>query len=275
MTAVGRRTFLTAASAGAVVGVGAGCGSRSAAPPRTGGRRFAGGSFRSAHLPGARVGWSIAYPPGERVGAALPVVIALHGRGGSHRTAFEVLRLAAVLDDVVSGGVPPFAVASVDGGDHGYWHRRVDGTDAGAMVVDELVPMLRRRNLDTGRLGLYGWSMGGYGALLLAGTRRLPVRAVAVASPALFSTAGHTPPGAFDNATDYLRNDVYSHPDRLDGVPLRIDCGRSDPFYAATRDFVDRLADRPAGGFGPGRHDPSYWRRVAPPELGFLGSHLP
>lgn len=274
MTGVGRRTLLTAASAGAVVGACAACGSRSATSARTDSSRFTSGSFRSTHLGRARVVWSIAYPPGERVGAALPVVIALHGRGATHATAFSTLHLDRVLADVVAAGVAPFAVASVDGGDHGYWHRRADGTDAGAMVVEEFVPMLRRRNLDTSRLGLYGWSMGGYGALLLAGTRRLPVRAVAVASPALFSTAGHTPPGAFDSAADYLRNDVYSRPGRLDGVPLRIDCGRSDPFYAATRDFVDRLGVRPAGGFGPGAHDPSYWRRVAPAELGFLGSRM-
>lgn len=272
MTTVRRRTFLAAAGAGAAALVAA-CDS-SSSPGHRAADRFVSGSFRSAHMRGARVGWSIAYPPGHSPGSALPVVVALHGRGGSHRTAFDVLHLDTVLDGVVGRhGVSPFAVASVDGGDHGYWHRRADGTDAGAMVAEELVPMLRERHLD-GPLGLYGWSMGGYGALLLAGTRRVRVRAAAVASPALFSTAGNTPPGAFDGAADYLRNDVYSHPGRLDAIPLRVDCGRSDPFYPATRDFVARLRDRPAGGFGPGHHDPAYWRGVAPAELAFLGSRL-
>jgi enterochelin esterase-like enzyme len=272
MTSLGRRTLLTAAGLAVV----AGCSpdplvaDRGGVPPE----RFASGWFRSTHMRGARVGWSIAYPPGERVGGALPVVVVLHARGASHRTAFDVLHLGAALDSVVGRGVPPFAVASVDGGDHGYWHGRADGSDAGAMVVDDFVPLLRSRKLDTDRLGLLGWSMGGYGALLLAGRHRLPVRTVAVASPALFTTAGNTPPGAFDNAADYVRNDVYSHPDRLAGLPLRVDCGRSDPFYLATRDFVSRLRPRPAGSFGVGGHDPAYWRRMAPAELAFVGRHL-
>jgi hypothetical protein len=100
------------------------------------------------------------------------------------------------------------------------------------------------------------------------------VRAVAVASPALFSAAGNTPPGAFDDAEDFLRNDVYGYPELLDDVPLRIDCGRSDPFYVATRDFVGRLTAPPAGGFGAGAHDADYWRSVAPAELRFLGRRL-
>jgi enterochelin esterase-like enzyme len=221
------------------------------------------------------VGWSIAYPPGHRAGDPLPVVVALHGRGASHTTTFDVLRLGGVLDRLAADrGVPPFALASVDGGDHGYWHRRADGTDAGAMVADEFVPLLAHRGLDTGRLGLYGWSMGGYGALLLAGRRAVPVRAVAVASPALFTASGDTPPGAFDGAADYRRNDVFGEPARLAGVPLRIDCGRSDPFYAATRAFVGRLRPRPRTSFGAGAHDATYWRKVAPAELAFLGDNL-
>jgi len=273
MTALSRRTLLTATGAAAAL---SGCGAGSTAADRAGvpPKRFASGHFVS-ELAGGSVGWSIAYPPGHRVGDRLPVVVSLHGRGASHTTTFDVLHLGAALDKVVTDRhVPPFALASVDGGDHGYWHRRADGSDAGAMVAEEFVPLLAGEGLETGRLGLYGWSMGGYGALLLAGRRAVPVRAVAVASPALFEASGDTPPGAFDNADDYRRNDVFGEPARLSGIPLRIDCGRSDPFYAATRAFVARLRPRPEASFGPGAHDPTYWRRVAPAELGFLGRHL-
>jgi dienelactone hydrolase len=232
------------------------------------------GSLTSTAMKGAAVGWTIAYPPGHGPDDRLPVVVTLHGRGATHATAFSTLHLDRVLAEVVAAGVPPFAVASVDGGDHGYWHRRADGTDPGAMVVDEFVPLLRDHGLDTGRLGLHGWSMGGYGALLLVGLGRIPVRAVAVASPALFSAAGVTPPGAFDDAEDFAAHDVFDHPEWLDGVPLRVDCGQSDPFFDATRAYVRRLARRPVSSFGPGRHDPAYWGKVAPAELRFLGSTL-
>lgn len=264
-----RRALLLGAT-GALVTA---CASGGADPRRSASRRVD-GTFSSPSMHGADVGWTIVYPRGHRPGARLPVVITLHGRSATHATAFATLHLDAVLDRVVAAGVRPFALASVDGGDHGYWHRRSDGTDSGAMVVDELVPLLRRHDLDAGRLALHGWSMGGYGALLLAGRDRLSVRAVAAASPALFTSAGATPQGAFDSAEDFARNDVLAHPEWLDGVPLRVDCGRSDPFWATARRFADELAERPAGAFGSGAHTASYWRSVAPAELAFLGRHL-
>ncbi|MGN6252621.1 MAG: alpha/beta hydrolase-fold protein [Marmoricola sp.] len=230
------------------------------------------GSFSSQHLPGPRVGWTVARPVGAR--RRLPVVVSLHGRGGDHRSTFDELRLGSVLQAVVAAGSPPFALASVDGGDHGYWHRRADGSDAGAMVADELVPLLARHGLDTSRVGLYGWSMGGYGALLLAGQRRVRARAVAVSSPALFTSAGATAAGAFDDAADFDRHDVYAHPAWLRGVPLMVACGRSDPFYDATRSFTARIRPSPRTSFGPGAHDAAYWRSVAPAQLRFLARHL-
>ena len=35
------------------------------------------------------------------------------------------------------------------------------------MVLTELLPMLATKGLDTSKVGFIGWSMGGYGALLL------------------------------------------------------------------------------------------------------------
>ncbi|MBV9098912.1 MAG: esterase, partial [Frankiaceae bacterium] len=69
---------------------------------------------------------------------------------------------------------------------HTYWHRRSDGDDPQLMLLTEFIPLLASRGLRTDRLGLAGWSMGGYGALLLA-ERIGPSRcaAVAVDSPAL------------------------------------------------------------------------------------------
>ena len=231
------------------------------------------GSFRSATMR-ADVGWTIAYPPGHGPGDRLPLAISLHGRRCDHRTSFSSLHLDRYLGQVVGAGTAPFVIASVDGGDHSYWHRRSDGTDASAMVREELLPLLAKRGLDTDRLGLFGWSMGGYGALLIAGEQELPVRAVAVSSPALFTSAGATAAGAFDGPGDFAANDVYAHPEWLRGVPLRMDCGLQDPFYAATKDLARRISPHPAGGFTQGGHHMKYWRQVAPAQLRFIGKLL-
>ena len=231
------------------------------------------GSLRSRHMKGT-VGWTIHRPPGSSADDRLPVVISLHGRGNSHRTSFTELHLGDVVDALVHDGSRPFAVASVDGGEHGYWHRRTDGSDSGAMVAHEFVPMLHRRGLDTTRLALFGWSMGGYGALLLTGKRLVRPRAVAASSPALFTSAGLTSAGSFDSAADFVRNDVYAHPEWERGTPTRIDIGDADPFVDATRDYTARMRPAPTGGVHPGGHDADFWRHWAPAQFAFLARHL-
>jgi S-formylglutathione hydrolase FrmB len=115
--------------------------------------------------------------------------------------------------------------------------------------------------------------MGGYGALLLA--LRVPdrVAAVAVDASALWRRAGDTAPGAFDDAQDFARNDVLGHAGRLRGLPLRVGCGRSDPFVAANRALVAALP-RAEHAFPPGGHDTGCWDLLRPGDLRFLGRHL-
>jgi S-formylglutathione hydrolase FrmB len=55
------------------------------------------------------------------------------------------------------------------------------------MLVNELIPMCRRRGL-TGPLAATGISMGGYGALLLAELHPQLVRVVSAISPAIWTT---------------------------------------------------------------------------------------
>ena len=190
----------------------------------------------------------------------------LHGRGNSHASAFDAgyLGLDRFLAAAVGQGATPFALASVDGGES-YWHAREDGDDAGAMVVDEFLPLLAAHGLDVRRLAFLGWSMGGYGALRLAGRLgRDRVVAATAMSPALWHRFEDTAPGAFDDATDYARSTVFGRQGTLDGIRVRIDCGQEDPFYAASQDYVRGFRARPAGGFQPGSHDVGYWRRMAP-----------
>jgi enterochelin esterase-like enzyme len=226
------------------------------------------GSFVSAARGGISTNWVIALPPGPT--AALRPVIALHGKSGNARTAIH-LGVEDGIAQLVKQGRPPFAVVSVDGGDT-YWHRRVSGQDSGAMVLGELLPMLTTMGLDTSRVGFLGWSMGGYGALLL-GARLGPQRTAGICavSPALFTTYTGSTPGAFDSYDDWRRHNVFGLP-ALASIPIRVDCGASDRFYPAARQFVDQLRTPPSGGFSPGGHDERYWRAQLPGELAWLGS---
>ncbi len=228
------------------------------------------GSFVSAARGGITTNWAIARPPGQT--APLRPVIALHGKGSDAATV-----MAGGVEDglaqAVATGIPPFAVVAVDGGG-GYWHKRADGDDAGAMVLDELIPMLAAQGLDTSRVGFLGWSMGGYGALLL-GARLGPARTAAICavSPALWTSSGAAAPGAFDGAEDYAANSVWGLP-ALGQIPIRIDIGNSDPFASATRQFIAQLPTPPAGGFSPGGHDAGFWSSQLPAEAAWLGPLL-
>jgi S-formylglutathione hydrolase FrmB len=228
------------------------------------------GSFVSAARGGVSTNWAIARPPGQT--APLRPVIALHGKG---QDAAGVMAggVEGGLGQAVAAGIPPFAVVAVDGGG-GYWHKRASGEDSGAMVLDELIPMLAEQGLDTARVGFLGWSMGGYGALLL-GARLGPARTAAICavSPALWTSSGAAAPGAFDGADDYAANSVWGLP-QLGQIPIRIDCGNSDPFYSATKQFIAQLPSPPSGGFSPGGHDGSFWSSQLPAEIAWLAPIL-
>lgn len=229
----------------------------------------------SSRARGRDVHWRLAYPPGARPGSALPVALVLHGRGGTADSAFDELALDGYLADTVRAGAPPFALASVDGGDHAYWHRRRGGDDPQAMLLEEFLPLLARRGLRTARVGVLGWSMGGYGALLLAETVG-PARIAAVAadSPALWQRAADAAAGAFDDAADFAAHDVFAARPRLAGVPVRVACGTRDPFCPAVRAFLPGVPDLAGADLSDGAHTDTFWRRTAPAQLRFLAGAL-
>ncbi|MBS9532489.1 alpha/beta hydrolase [Mycobacterium sp. M1] len=228
------------------------------------------GSFASAARGGAVTNWAIARPPGQ-TGALRPLIL-LHGKGSDAGTVMAG-GVEHGLAEAVDAGLPPFAAVAVDGGG-GYWHQRASGDDAGAMVTDELLPLLADQGLDTSRVAFLGWSMGGYGALLLGG--RLGARrtaAICAVSPALWLSPGATAPGAFDGASDFEANSVFGMP-ALASIPIRVDCGDSDPFYSATKAFIAQLPHPPAGGFSPGGHDGAYWSSQLPAEIAWIAPLL-
>jgi len=227
------------------------------------------GSFVSAARGGVKTNWVIAMPPGQT--KMLRPVIALHGKDGDANMILDC-SVEDALAQLVAQGKPPFAVVGVDGGPSSYWHRRSNGEDSGTMVIEELLPMLSSMGMDTSRVGFLGWSMGGYGALLL-GARLGPARTAGICaiSPALYMSYWGCAPGAFDGVDDWQRNTVFGLP-VLSSIPLRVDCGIGDRFFFSSSQFVNQLKKKPAGSFSPGGHDMDYWRAQLPGELAWMTS---
>jgi S-formylglutathione hydrolase FrmB len=152
-------------------------------------------------------------------------------------------------------------VLLLDGGHDSYWHDRADGR-WGSMVLREGIPAgLRRTHAQ--RVAIGGISMGGYGALLLGSRHRFC--AVGVQSPALWTAAGATAPGAFDDREDYERNDVYK---LKPPHPLWIDLGTSDPFHDAALVYARRAGV--TAHVWPGGHDAAFWDAHTPALLRFF-----
>jgi hypothetical protein len=186
------------------------------------------------------------------------LLVLLHGKGAGpsqflSQPFFDTLA-------ALRGDAPD--VLLLDGGDDSYWHDRKDGA-WGSMVLREAIPAGVKRTGDR-RIALGGISMGGYGALLL-GSRNRAYCAVGVQSPALWTSPDATAPGAFDDAQDYERNDVY----RLrPPQPLWIDLGASDPFHDATLAYARRAGVH--AHVSPGGHDAAFWDAHMPAFLRFF-----
>ena len=233
------------------------------------------GDFDTRFRPDTPTGWSLATPVvAGYEQAKMPVALFLHGTGSDNRFLFDDLGIQAVLQRYLVDGGTPFAIASVDGGDS-WWHPRTDGTDTESMLLEEFIPFLGRQGLDLDRFGLFGLSMGGFGALLLASQGKIPgLRAVAAMSPAVWSDYDDGLDGAFDSPEDFEANDVFALRPRLKGLPKRIDCGTGDPLLPSVKDYVAGLPGHVEGGYQPGGHEEAYWRLILPTLLSFLGRQL-
>jgi enterochelin esterase-like enzyme len=205
-----------------------------------------------------RIGWSLAIP--NRAPAA--VVVCLHGAFEDHRFAFADIHL----HDVVAEAKAPLVVASVDGGSRSYWHKRTNGLDPQAMLLDEFLPLVDEAVGAKLPKVLLGWSMGGYGAVLIAERHPEEFVGFCAASPGLWATYAEAKPAAFDGRADYDANNVFDHLDRVRHLKSRVDCGIWDPFIGESRRLAAALG-YPAGGFGPGYHDDAYWRSIAPGQI--------
>jgi pimeloyl-ACP methyl ester carboxylesterase len=246
-------------------------------PPPAYGVTYEKGTLPSRHL-AAPAAYDIAWPSGladadERVKAATPVLICLPGRGRSPGELLQGhLRFGDYTADAIEKrGVRPFVTAAVQASDT-YWHKREAGDDAMALLFDEFIPFVRQDLGLGGPMAIMGWSMGGYGALRAAELHPQQFCAVCGVSAALWRSYSDGVGDAFDSAADYAANDAFKNAGRLRDLPVRIDCGRQDPFYEADKAFAAALPEPPAGGFEPGGHNDDYWSRVAPAEIDWIAS---
>ncbi len=165
-------------------------------------------------------------------------------------------------------------MAAVDCGGS-YFHARRDDSDIGALIINDLLPVLRAQGLSPKPVRLLGWSMGGYGALWLAIRHGATVvGAVGGMSSALWTSSGASAPGAFDNREDFLAHDVFARASALAGMPVRLDCGASDPFIAANRAFAT-LVPHAVVTFDAGGHDDAYRRPPGIQRLEWFAQTLP
>lgn len=225
------------------------------------------GSFSTPHWPGRRVSWTVLRPETPRA-----LVVALHGMGGHAADWFAGHDLAQALRGT------GLAVAAVDGA-ASYWHARAvgpyAGSDTGAMVIEDFLPMLAARGLPTDRIGLLGSSMGGYGSLLLA-SRLGPSRVYGVATlaAALRTSPAGTYPERFDDPADYAAHDVFARTAVLARIPVFLACGDRDRFRPGNEAFARALPGATTL-FDAGDHAPSWFQPHLAPAVRFLAGHAP
>jgi S-formylglutathione hydrolase FrmB len=240
-----------------------------AAPVPTRGARIVDTTIDSGFA-GARLPLTLITPAGG--GAGRPLLVFLHGRGGDQDSELSAQMFAALAK--LGSAAPDLAFP--DGGDHSYWHDRTGGR-WGTYVLREVIPIaLRTLHADTHRLAIGGVSMGGFGAYDLA--RLAPGRFCAVGghAAALWTAAGDSAPGAFDDAADFARHNIIAwvavHPRPFGTTALWLDGGNADPFHAADETFARELGIRMH--VWPGGHAFSYWNAHWADYLGFYARSL-
>jgi len=227
---------------------------------------------------GRELGVNVVEPAKTQPRGKRPLLVFLHGRGGSDDTFTND---EAVYEGLAQLGRNAPIVAFPDGGIHSYWHDRREG-DWGKYVMREVIPKVEARfGTNPHKVAIGGISMGGFGAYDLALLHPHRFCAVGGHSPALWFEGGETAPGAFDSATDFARNDVVGmvrgNSSAFAGMKVWNDYGDEDPFRASDEGFVGYLrqdgADLSSHSWHGG-HVSSYWNAHWPAYLRFYANAL-
>lgn len=241
-------------------------------------------TVKSAAL-GRRADLLLFVPPQVEGLHDVPLVTLLHGVYGSHWAwAFKGGAHLTAQRLVDGGAIGPLVLAMPSDGlwGDGSGYVAHGGQDFERWIVDEVPAAVRQACAacsDASPVCIAGLSMGGFGALRLAG--RYPRRFAAAAGhssitdasqldPLLDETrAGWSAAPADTSVFEALRAAGAPRP------PLRFDCGRSDPFIDANRQLH---ADLQAAGIAheyaehDGGHGWDYWSRHLEDTLRFFGA---
>ncbi len=205
----------------------------------------------------------------------MPLTLVTPAGGGAHRPLLVFLH-GAIYDNNSQLTDQMFAALHALGplapdiafpyGDQSYWHDRADGA-WGSYVLDDVIPKaLTVLNADPRRVAIGGISMGGLGAYALARLERGRFCAVGGHSATItptYDATGYLDPGAFDNASDFARNDVIAaakaNPKLYGHAQLWLDDGSQDALHDGNEQLASAL-HIPMHTW-PGGHAFTYWNK--------------
>jgi S-formylglutathione hydrolase FrmB len=206
-------------------------------------------------------------------GAERPLLVFLHGHYANNNSVLSDQLFAAL--HALGPRAPDIAFPS--GGDLSYWHNRASGA-WGSYVLDEVIPeALTVLGADPRRVAIGGLSMGGFGAYDLA--RLDPGRfcAIGADAPAIWFAYNDAEGGAFDNASDFTRNNLITaaraNPNLYGHAQLWLDIGAQDAYFRPTDEQLASALHIKLHMW-PGGHNSTYWNAHWNDYLGFYAHAL-
>lgn len=140
--------------------------------------------------------YAVYTPPGWQASERLPLMVFLHGGGGSHQS-FERYGGHLELDRLVNEGKVARAIIVFPDGGNGFWENWADGSrHYRDWVLDHIMPTVQQDYQTLGcptHCHIAGISMGGFGALRIANFRPNTFSSVSAISAPIFTKREERP----------------------------------------------------------------------------------